>query len=170
MALTGYRNRCAKNSGGIRRIRLIEAPKIVSAQYDPLAGTYVSLTLSQNAAPVEYEFREDQAIYREKVSMHSGSVKVSHELSFVIDDTGSPAGNAVEQIVEASWDGMVAIVTGNNGESFVVGYSPTFLAERPLRLLDSTALSGTKPADSTSQTVHLYSEDTQKAKSYTGSN
>lgn len=168
MALTGYRNRCAKNSGGIESIRLIETGKIVEADYDPATDSYRSFSLAAGAEFAYYQFREEQAVYRETLSLRSGSPQVFHELLFALDGLDGNARRAIEQLTEASIDGMVAIVTTNSRESLVVGYSEEFLDECPLRLKDVAALSGAKTSDRSMQTISLYSLDIRKARSYSG--
>lgn len=163
MALTGFTKRCARRSGGIRTIVLMEADK-VTAVYDAATDGYTSASAPEGNRAA-YSFNEDEAQLRETVSVASGSLSVTHELSFSLARMDAASRKAVEEMATASYCGLVALVTTNNGERLLVGYSPQFGAERPLRVSKCVGMSGQKLSDPTSESVTLVSTDTQKARS-----
>jgi hypothetical protein len=66
-----------------------------------------------------------------------------------------------EEFVEmASIDGVVAVVLLADNRHLLVGYSPTFGDEQPLRLEYLSSSSGSTPYDSPTVTLQLVSHDT----------
>ncbi len=168
MALTGYKRSCVRKSGGVRQIALIEAGKIESLTYDDASDSYSAIALEAEAKFVRYEFSEDEAALNEKTTMKAGTLVVEHTLSFELGKMDDTSRKAVEELVDASYQGIVALVTTNNGHTLVVGYSEEFGLERALCLESAEGVSGKKLSDSTKETVVLSSTDTARARVYTG--
>ena len=163
MALTGYKRSCGKRSGGIRSIALVEADKIQSVTKAPDGERFSAVELNDGASFVGYRFEEDQALYEETVSYDSGSLMVTHSLSMALGRMDAASRQAVEELIEASPCGIVAVVVTNNGDALLVGYSEKFGTERALHLDRSIGTTGRKLSDSTSESIVLVSTDTGKA-------
>ena len=168
MALTNYVRTRGRKNGGIRMLGLISRSEV--AEIDSLGSTteFTSITFEEGCCFSKYEFREDEAVYKESVSVSNGARVVSHELTFLLDKMGSECSTAVSAIAEAADDGLIAIVQTTNGDTFLVGYSIEFGKERPLRLASSDGTTGKQLSDGTSEVVTLISTDVAKAKVFAG--
>lgn len=168
MALTGYKKVCAKRNGGIRTIEIIEASDLSSLTYDDEQGVFTDMAINQGSSFATYAFLEDGAQYQESVTLRDGVLVVEHQLSFSLGRIDSASNASVDALVAASYNGVVAVVTTNAGEKFVVGYSLEFGTERPLRVKSAQADSAAKLSDGMKQEIVLSCYDVAKAKSFTG--
>lgn len=167
MALTGYKRASGKRSGGICKISMIAANQITGAEIDE-SGVCTALILAEEAAFQHYQFDEDQALYTETVACGKGALSVTHVLSFVLGRLDDASRKAVEELAEVSPDGVVAVVTTNNGVSLLVGYSERFGIERALKLEKSVGTTGEKLSDAGAEQVVLSCTDIAKALVYSG--
>ena len=163
MSLTNYTKSKSRRNGGIRMLGLIDRNEVVSATYSPAEKGYTSITLDEDCFFAKFEFREDEAEYKEEVLFSNGAWSVTHELRFTLDKMGNDCGPAVSALTNASHNGMIAIVVTTNGDTFLVGYSPEFGKERPLRLLSAGGTTGQRLSDGTREIVVLQSQDVSKA-------
>lgn len=168
MELTGYRRACGKRSGGIRSIALVGADAVTGAGFDRNTGTYTDISLRGNAKFSLYHFKEDEARYNEALVATAGPMLVQHKLEFTLGKIDRESSGAAEELCRASADGIIAIVTTNNGVSLLVGYSEKFGTEYPLRMDKCSADSGRKITDAGIHQITLSSKDTANAKVYSG--
>ena len=166
MALTGFAKTCSKCCGGIKHIYLAATTDIISVTCDN--NTVTGIQMNDSAFFVNYDFQEDNASYTENASLSDGSYYVEHTLSFSLNNMNTGSLSATEELAEASYDGLIAIVTTNNNESFIIGYTPQFGLERALRLKSVSSDTGKKLKDTTSRNITLYCCDTSGALSFTG--
>lgn len=128
---------------------LTEASNIVSIEYSKDDRAFFEITLVNGQKFTKYEFREDEAEYKETISLSNHSPIVTHELTFMLDKMGYEASASVESMLSMTLGGLVALVRTTNDEIFLVGYSLLFEKERPLRIARSQPLQesncGTKP-------------------------
>ena len=163
MSLTNYTKSKSRRNGGIRMLGLIDRNEFVSATYSSMEKGYTSVTLDEDCFFAKFEFREDEAEYKEEVLLSNGAWSVTHELRFTLDKMGDDCGPAVSALTNASHGGMIALIVTTNGDTFLAGYSPEFGTERPLRLHAADGTTGKKLSDGTRETVVLRSEDVSKA-------
>ena len=123
----------------------------------------VEITLVNGQKFTKYEFREDEAEYKETISLSNHSPIVTHELTFMLDKMGYEASASVESMLNTTLGGLVALVRTTNDEIFLVGYSLPFEKERPLRIASVTATTGKQLRDETTETITLRSIDTNMA-------
>lgn len=166
MALSNYTRSQGRHNGGIRTIGLIDQREIASATIAD--ATYTAITFSEGCCFSRYEFREDEAEYKETLSVSNGALVVAHELKFLLDKMGEACSQAISTLAEAAENGLVAIVLTTNGDSFIVGHSAEFGKERPLRFISATGTTGKQLSESTGEVITLRSQDVSKAKPYTG--
>ena len=134
MALIGYQRKAERKNGGIRTLGLIAASDVTSVNYSAEDRALFELTLAAEKKFTKYEFREDEAEYSENISLVHHSPVVTHELRFVLDKMGSDSIAALDSILSLSEEGLIAVVRTMNDDIFLVGYSPRFEKERPLRV------------------------------------
>lgn len=157
MALIGYQRKAERKNGGIRTLGLIAASDVTSVSYSEEDRALFELTLAAEKKFTKYEFREDEAEYSENISLVHHSPVVTHELRFVLDKMGS------DSILSLSEEGLIAVVRTMNDDIFLVGYSPRFEKERPLRVESVTSTTGKQLREETTTTVVLQSIDTDLA-------
>ena len=168
MQLTGYRRACGKRSGGIRSVALVQAGAVAGVKYDGLNRRYTEVTLQSGEAFAVYHFKEDAAVYTERVASDPSGSLVTHTLTMMLERMDAASAEAVQALCKASlYGGLVAIVTFNNGGSFLVGYSDRFGLEYPLRMKTAAGVSGTLLTDACGESVTLACVDTDKACAYT---
>ncbi len=166
MALTGFARSCAKHPGGVASIRLIERGDIVDLTYDPTQNCVTQIRASEQFA--EFAFREDEATYSEESSSDGCRISVTHRLTFSLPGMDPASQKATKKVSEGARNGLIAIVTLQNGTMFLVGYSRRFGFDRPLTLSTIEASSGWSPSDSAGRTITLLSQDTDEALPFTG--
>lgn len=165
MSLSGFTKLYnARRNGGIRWLALIQTSDLIKADYDGELGGYTNISLHQGQHFSTYEFREDEAEYRENVEIIQGSVVVQHELKFLLDKMGDIPTSVVSELLQKSYQGFIAIVRTNSNETFLVGYSPDFGKERPLHIVQTASTSGKRFTDPSSESVTMQSTDTSKAR------
>ena len=151
MALIGYQRKSERKNGGIRTVGLTEASNIASIEYSKDDRAFFEITLVNGQKFTKYEFREDEAEYKETISLSNHSPIVTHELT-----------------LNTTLGGLVALVRTTNDEIFLVGYSLPFEKERPLRIASVTATTGKQLRDETTETITLRSIDTNMALPFVG--
>ncbi len=159
---------CGKRSGGVKSIRLAERNDITAVAYDESCDAYTGITLASGKSPATYSFGEEQATYRETTNLDNGVRIVTHSLRFSLDKLDADAREALCEIATASLCGLVALVTTENNDTLLVGYSREMAGERPLRLAASDASTGTKQTDPGTVGLALESCDTAPARIFTG--
>jgi len=169
MALTGYNQKYLRRNGGLKSIALADIDSVESAVTDQGRNAWAGIALKDGKKFAVYDFYEDEAEYRENVYVKNGNITVVHELSFTLDRMGGETSVAVGALCNAARNGLAAIVTTANDDTFLVGYSRKFRNECPLRLSSAKGNTGSKLAGTTGETIVLRGEDTSKALPYTGS-
>ena len=134
MSLSNYARSRSRRNGGIRLIGLVEQSDVAEVTYASAEKGYSAIRLD--------EFWEDEAEYRETVSVVNGAQVVTHELIFTLDKMGNDSSPAITSIADAARNGLIALLTTPNGDSFLVGYSVEFEKERPLRLVSANGTTG----------------------------
>lgn len=167
MAITaGLTLACEERSGGVKAIYLANQEDVTSF---PLAGTaYDSPVMAVGKIFYKFEFEQDTAEIRENVVRENGSTSATHELEFFVPKMSQANRDAIQEIIDQSTCGIIAIVEDANGTSWVLGYSENFTVDRPLKLSDDTATSGKLLTDLNGDTVTLASNDNEKMRTFTG--
>lgn len=166
--LTGYKKVCKKASGGVLTIGLIEKENFKGATLDADSDAYSAITLAAQSAFSKYEFLDDEAEFKEDTKRENGSAVVTKSLVFKLPAMNAASRKAVQEIIDASNCGLVAVVITPNGDSFVVGYGEDVKLERPLRISQSTGTTGKKFGDASGDEVTLTCDHTEKSRLYSG--
>ena len=154
MSLSNYARSRSRRNGGIRLIGLVEQSDVAEVTYASAEKGYSAIRLDEDCYFSKYEFREDEAEYR--------------ELIFTLDKMGNDSSPAITSIADAARNGLIALLTTPNGDSFLVGYSVEFEKERPLRLVSANGTTGKQLAEGTNEVITLRSQDVSKAKPFFG--
>jgi len=159
MALTGYTRTCGLQSGGGKKIYLVEPADLTSFTY--ASPQYTAITMVATKVFKVYEFETDSLEIREEVSIENGCLKVVHGIDFYLQKMGTAARAAVEELALAGSCGLIAVVEDNNGAKWVLGYSENHLKLRPLLLKTAKGTSGKKLTDANGYTVTLENENNE---------
>ena len=167
MAITaGLSIPCEVRSGGILNLWLANAVDVTSFN---LASTlYDGVTMESTKVFYLFEFEQDTAESRENVVRENGSGKATHEIEWFTPKLTQSNRDRLQELLEGSSCGFIAIIEDANNNLWVVGYSEKYAKQRPLKLLSDASLSGKGFTDLTGSTVILMSEDTEKARTFTG--
>ena len=161
MSLSNYARSRSRRNGGIRLIGLVEQSDVAEVTYASAEKGYSAIRLDEDCYFSKYE-------YRETVSVVNGAQVVTHELIFTLDKMGNDSSPAITSIADAARNGLIALLTTPNGDSFLVGYSVEFEKERPLRLVSANGTTGKQLAEGTNEVITLRSQDVSKAKPFFG--
>lgn len=132
--LNGYTKQCEKIVGGIKSVALVNVQDVEQVKYDYVKNTCKEIVLKTNRKFAHYQFKEDEASYSEQLSRNATAVTVAHRLVLLLERVNSTSKNAVSELLEASNDGVIAVLVDASGLSWVVGHSVRFAGERPLKL------------------------------------
>ena len=157
---------CEVRSGGLLKLFLANVDDVTS--FTLTGELYSAVTMEPSKVFFEFEFEQDTAEYRENVVRENGSGKVTHEVEWFTPKLTQTNRDRLQEILEASSCGMIAIVEDANNTLWVVGFSEKFQKKRALKLLSDATLTGKAFTDLTGSTVIVMAEDTEKSRSFTG--
>ena len=157
---------CEARSGGLKTIWLANKEDITS--FTLTGSLYSAVTMVVTKVFYKFEFEQDTAEVRESVSRENGSTSASHEVEFFTPKMSQVNRDAIQQIIDQSNCGIVAIVEDANLNKWVVGYSETFTVDRGLKISSDEALSGKALTDLNGDTVIIASQDNEKMRTFTG--
>ncbi len=168
MTLTaGFSKVCESSSGGLLEVHLANVDDVTS--FTLTGEDYTAVTMVATKVFYKFEFEQDTAEYRENVERSdTGAVSATHEVEFQITKMTSASRAAIQEIMDASPCGLIAIVKDGNGNQWTSGYSEVALLERPMRIASDTSATGKAFTDSNASIVMLSSVDGEKARVFTG--
>lgn len=127
---------CAKHLGGVRSLRLIPAEGVASVDYDVAEDAFRALLVAEGGEAVEVAHDASATSYCESVTADG---RVEHRLTISLLGVQI---EALDRLLVTLRRGVVAIVELEEGERWLVGYSPRAAADYPLRLAEGVAESG----------------------------
>lgn len=157
---------CENSTGGIVNIWLTDKANVSS--FTLSGSSYNAVTMVSSAVFYKYEFEQDTAEYKETVSRENYSTVVNHELEFYLTKMNTTQRDALQDLIDSSVCGMVAICQDANGNKWVAGYSEEQLLARPLKVQSMEGTTGKAFTDGNGSSVMLASSDTEKARVFTG--
>jgi hypothetical protein len=167
MSLTaGLTIPCENRAGGLIKVYLANVDDVTSFTF--AGGVYTGATMAGGAVFFEFEFEIDTAERRENGVRENGSGKYTHEVEMFLPKLNSTLRDRMQEIMDASACGVIAIVEDSNSLKWVVGYSEGYLKKRPLKLQSDASLSGKTFTDLNGATIILQSDDTTKDVEFTG--
>ena len=121
---------CGKHHGGVLRIALYDASRLISVPFDPSSGCYSSIEVEEGYTPIEVAFAEESGAWSERVGSGGG---VEHSVEFSLWGARCEALSTLQTLSER---GVVALVECADGGQYLVGYSPRATTDYPLRLAE----------------------------------
>jgi hypothetical protein len=149
MSIAAYARVCAKNISGNQKIWLA----------DTLAFTTITITSNAistlTAASAFHRVQPDidalERLEKTEIQSYGASSKTTHTINMQFSNlAGATAGTLKtfrESLETASPCGMMAIVLDGNKQGWLIGYNPTDLFTRPLRVKSEDAKSGKAPGE-----------------------
>ena len=166
-SLAGYVRTCALQSGGMKKLYAAIVADVTTFTFSTPA--YTAATMESGKVFKEYQFEPDSFELKEAVTIENRSKKVTHTIEFYLNKMSSTSRAAVQELVDASDCGIIALVEDNNGTKWNVGYSESHLKTRALELKSAATSSGKKLTDQNGTTITLESEDTDLMRIFSGS-
>ena len=166
MALTGFVRACGLQSGGGKKVWLVEVADLTS--FTLASEVYTVATMVATKVFKMYEFDPDTCEIKEDVAIDNNCMKVTHGIEFYITKMSATARAAVSEIALASACGLIAIAEDNNGVKWVIGYSENHLKLRPLQLKTAAGSSGKKLTDANGYTVKLECDNNEMMRTFSG--
>lgn len=151
---------CGPRSGGVKSLWLANRTDIATAGFTLSGEQYSAVTMEASKVFFKFEFDQDSAEHRHPGSRENKSSKVDHVVEFVLGKLSEETRFALQQLMDASNCGMIAIIEDNNDEFWVYGYSEKHRAKsdnpgRPLEVLTAEGASGKVFTDASAATVIL---------------
>ena len=148
-------NQQKKPIGGIAQCALYptDAVHVSSIETD---GCKVRFT----KAPYKAILFDDSSSLCEQMIMEQGAIRVTHTLKLVSDRNMAGVWLEREFAMQATDQGVIAVVTLSDGRSLLVGYSQRLGKELPMRLHSLISDSAVKLNQTPTLTLTLQSEDT----------
>lgn len=174
MSLTaGFSKTCTARSGGVKNIWLANRVDIAAAGFTLTSGEYSTVTMESGKVFYKFAFDQDTADFRPVGSIENMSTLVTTEVEFYLGKMSTLMRNAIQELLDVSPCGLVAVVEDNNSVKWVVGYSenhPATSAEegRPLGVTSAEGATGKVFTDPNGINVIMTSTNNQLPLVYTG--
>ena len=168
MAITSGRAKvCAAISGGVKTIYLADAVNVTSFTLG--TSDYTDVTMESTEIFYKFEYDQDTAEFRENSERSdNGGVITTQELEFFFKGMTTTDRDAIEDIIESSTCGIIAIVEDQDGILWTLGYSEKQLKERPLEMASVATLTGKLFSDAKGSTIILNATTNELAREFTG--
>ena len=167
MAIAAARTKvCTPQSGGLTSIWLTDEANVTSFT---LTSTAYSANTLGAGAWYKFEFSQDLAEFRETGTREGNAYSNLQEIEFNFAGMNQVDRDHIEDIIESSHCGIVAVIKDSDGVKWTVGYSEAQGVERPLKLTSDTTLTGKGMTDGKGSTLILSTTTNEKARTYTGS-
>lgn len=168
MAITSGRSKvCGPISGGVKTIFLADAVNVTSFTLG--TSDYTDVVMEAAELFYKFEFDQDTAEFRENTerSDNGGSI-TTQELEFFFKGMTTTDRDAIEDIIDSSTCGIIAIVEDQDGLFWTLGYSEKQLKERALEMTSVATLTGKLFSDAKGSTIILSSTTNELAREFTG--
>lgn len=158
---------CGPRSGGMSALYLADASDVSS--FTQTGELWSAVTMNGSAVFRKFEFEQDTAMFKDDAGVENGSAKVDHTIEAYFGKLTQTNRDRMQDIINSSVCGIIAIIVDNNGQKWVAGYSTNFTKDRPLRKSTVAADSGKVFTDQNGQTLTLVSTDNEMMRTFTGS-
>lgn len=122
------------NSGGVVSIRTSKAVNVTSMTLAAGESYYDTITMEAGEVFQEYEFEPDTAELTITTAAAGGAVKGSATLVFDLSKIDGTLRDAVDELAQNSYCGLIHEVLLANGTRYILGYNETDLKRRKCRL------------------------------------
>ena len=139
-SLTGYKNVCRRNVGGVSLIAYTKAENILGCTVDEGIITEI-VGGGSNTSP---EFQEYQSyIDSAELKISTSEISITHRFNAL----SSESSRAYNELLDAAACGLIALVQMNNGAVAILGWTEEFQNRRPLMHIEAEGTSGKAPTD-----------------------
>lgn len=168
MAITSGRTKvCQAVSGGVKTIWLADAVNVTSFTLGTTEYNAVVMELTE--VFYKFEFDQDTGEFRENSEQSdNGGIITTQELEFFFKGLSQADRDILEDIIESSTCGIIAIVEDQDGTKWVLGYSEKQLKERPLEVASIASLTGKLFSDAKGSTTILSATTNELARTFDG--
>lgn len=98
-------------------------------------SSYATITLGSGKVWYQVDYEEDSAHWTETVEGERGLFKVTEEIEIFLPGLSTTSRDYIEDMMESSPCGMIAVVQDGCGVNWVVGYTDRFTNTRPLKVV-----------------------------------
>lgn len=170
----GFIKTCTARSGGIKYIWIANRVDLAAAGFTLGSGEYTAVTMEGGKVFYKFAFDQDTADFRPVGSVENMSTLVTTEIEFFLGKMSTLMMSAMQNMLDVSPCGMVAIVEDNNSVKWVIGYSENHKATsaeegRPLMVKSIEGATGKVFTDPNGANVIMESTNNQLPLVYTGS-
>lgn len=170
----GFTKTCTARSGGCKNVWLANRADIAAAGFTLSAGEYTAVTMESGKVFYKFSFDEDTAEHRWNAKVENKSTSVTNEIEFYLGKMSTLMRNSMQEVLDISPCGIVAIVEDNNSVKWVYGYTENHPATsasdgRPLAATEIAAASGKVFTDQNGTNVILQAINNQAPLVFTGS-
>lgn len=158
---------CGPRSGGMSALYLADASDVTS--FTLTGNLWSAVTMNGSAVFRQFQFEQDTAMFKEDGGVENGSTKVDHTIEAYFGKMTQTNRDRMQDVLDSSVCGVIAIIVDNNGQKWVAGYSSNFTKDRPLRKSTVAGDSGKVFTDQNGQTMTLMSTDNEMMRTFTGS-
>lgn len=168
MSITSaYSYTCAPNTGGATRLYLANVADVAS--FTLTGSEYSAVTMNSSAVFFEFEVETDSLEFVENTTKGDRrSYSVEHLVNGYMPNMSTSQRDALQELIDSSPCGMIAIVKDNNGNQKVVGYSENFTVNRPAYIETVESSTGATITDSNGSQFQIKSTDNELARIFTG--
>ncbi len=168
MAITTGRTKvCTAFSGGVKTIWLADAVNVTSFTLG--SEDYASVTMEAAELFYKYEFKQDSAEMRENTEKtDGGGVVVTQEIEFAYEGLSQVDRDSLDDLIESSTCGIIAIIEDQDSVMWVQGYSENQLKERASKVSSIVSTTGKLFSDAKGSTTILQSITNELARTFTG--
>lgn len=173
MLTAGFSKTCTARSGGVKNIWITNRSDIAAAGFTLTSGEYSAVTMESGKVFFKFGFDEDTAEHRFSATVENQSTQVTNEVEFYLGKLSTLMRARLQEILDQSPCGLVAIVEDNNGVKWVYGYtenhpSTSAVQGRPLMASTIEAASGKVFTDPNGSNVILQAINNQTPLVFTG--
>jgi hypothetical protein len=156
MALASYNPDCERNISGNMRLFVTEADNVTSVTV--VDGEITAYTLATGTEFHEIQGIIDTLLRTEEGEGNDSHIHHIHRIEIDIAHPSKELNDLRNQLADASPCGIIAIVSDNNENVWMVGYSEDYGFTRPLFLREDNLNSGASVEDLEAQRTKLILE------------
>lgn len=161
MALSqGYVQPCESNTGGGLRLHIANKDDVTS--FTKTGEDYSAIVMEAGKVFFKYEFEQESIVALSELTRENNTAMYENSIEFLLSKINSTQRKAVQDIVDASLCGVIAIVEDTNNVKQVFGYSEPLLKEFPLKISGDTTTTGQALGDANGSTVTLLAKSTER--------
>ena len=168
MSITAaYSYTCAANTGGATSLYLANKADVTS--FTLVGSEYTAVTMAGGAVFFEFEVETDSLEFAETVAKgDKRSYSVEQMINGYMPNMSTSQRNALQELIDSSPCGIIAVVLDNNSNKKVVGYSQNFTTKRTAYIESIESTSGVAITDSNGSQFQIKATGNELARIFTG--